>query len=82
MLTGAQIRGARGILRWSAKELADRAGVGVQTIIRFEAVDLMPPSRSSTLLDVRSALEAAGIEFIDDDGRHGPGVRLRDSQKI
>ncbi len=81
MLTGAQIRGARGILRWSAKELADRAGVGIQTINRFEAVDLVPPSRSSTLLDVHKALVEAGIEFLEDDGRKGPGVRLRDSQK-
>ena len=76
MLTGGQIRAARAALRWSAQELADAAKVGVQTIKRFEAVDGVPPSRSSTLLDVQHALEAAGIEFIGtpDDG---PGIRLR-----
>jgi transcriptional regulator with XRE-family HTH domain len=76
MLTGGQIRAARAALRWSAQDLADKAKVGVQTIKRFEAVDGVPPSRSSTLLDVQHALEAVGIEFIGapDDG---PGIRLR-----
>jgi transcriptional regulator with XRE-family HTH domain len=64
MLTGAQIRAARAALGLSALELADRARVALKTIHRFEAVDGIPPSRSSTLLDVRRALEAAGIEFI------------------
>ena len=51
MITGTQIRSARAALRWSIQELADRAGVGARTIKRFEAVDGMPASRSSTLLE-------------------------------
>jgi len=78
MITGSQIRAARAFLRWSASELASKAGVGVQTIIRFEAVDSVPPSRSSTLIDVKAALEAGGIEFLSGDNSRGPGVRLRD----
>jgi ribosome-binding protein aMBF1 (putative translation factor) len=77
MITGSQIRAARAMLRWSSTYLATKACVGVQTIIRFEAVDGVPPSRSSTLLDVKAALEAAGIEFINSDNGRGPGVRLR-----
>ena len=81
MLIGGQIRAARALLRLSASELAQRAGVGIQTIKRFEAVDGVPPSRSSTLMDVQAALEAAGIEFIGtpDDG---PGIRLRKKPPI
>jgi hypothetical protein len=52
------------MLRWSAQELANRASVSVQAIKRFATGDAIPPSRSSTLLDVKAALEAAGIEFI------------------
>ncbi|MBI1867947.1 MAG: helix-turn-helix domain-containing protein [Methylocystis sp.] len=76
MITGIQIRAARFALRLSAQELAKRAGVSLPTIQRFEQVDGVPPSRSSTLLDVRKALEAAGIEFIGapDDA---PGIRVR-----
>ncbi len=64
MLTGAQIRSARAALKWSAQDLADKAGVAAKTIIRFEAADGIPPSRSATLLAVKAALEGAGIEFI------------------
>jgi transcriptional regulator with XRE-family HTH domain len=76
MLTGAQIRAARAALGLSALELADRAGVALKTINRFEAAQGVPPSRSSTLLDVRRALEAAGIEFIGTP-EHDPGIRVK-----
>jgi DNA-binding transcriptional regulator YiaG len=71
MLTGAQIRAARAVLKLTARELAERAGVSLQTVQRFESVDDVPPSRSSKLLDVRKALESSGIEFIE-----APGERL------
>jgi len=76
VICGTQIRSARAALRWTVSRLSDEAGVGVQTVIRLEAVDAVPPSRSSTLVDVQRAFEAAGIEFIGapDDG---PGIRLR-----
>jgi hypothetical protein len=50
--------------------------VASRTIVRLEQFDGIPPSRSSTLVDIRRAFEAAGIEFIGapDDG---PGIRLR-----
>ena len=50
------------------------------TIKRFEAEDGMFPSHASTLLAVNAALEAAGVEFIDENGG-GPGVRLRRRQR-
>jgi transcriptional regulator with XRE-family HTH domain len=76
MLTGLQIRAARAALGWSAAALAKEAGVALKTITRFEQVDGVPPSRSSTLADIQRALEAAGIEFIGAP-EDGPGIRLR-----
>ena len=75
MITGAQIRSARNALRWTTEQLAKRAGVTARTIKRFEAVDDIPPSRSSTLLDVKAALEAGGVEFIGSPTDR-PGIRL------
>jgi predicted transcriptional regulator len=75
MITGSQIRSSRAALRITAAELAQMAGVGEQTIKRFEAVEGVPPSRSSTLGDVRRALEAAGIEFIGTP-EDRPGIRI------
>jgi len=75
MITGAQIRSARNALRWTTEQLAKRAGVTARTIKRFEAEDDVPPSRSSTLLEVKTALEAAGIEFIGSPTDR-PGIRF------
>jgi hypothetical protein len=43
--------------------------------MRFEAVDSVPPSRSSTLLQVQATLEAAGIEFLGSPTDR-PGIRF------
>jgi hypothetical protein len=76
MITGIQIRCARAALRWTTAEVASRAHVGIQTVKRFEQVDGVPPSRSSTLMDIRAAFEAAGIEFIGGP-TDAPGIRFR-----
>ncbi|WP_299850143.1 helix-turn-helix transcriptional regulator [uncultured Roseovarius sp.] len=76
MLVGAQIRMARGYLKWSVKELADHAGVAESTIKRMEKSDGFPDARGSNIEAVHSALMEAGIEFIPENGG-GPGVRLK-----
>ncbi|WP_312017817.1 helix-turn-helix transcriptional regulator [Bradyrhizobium liaoningense] len=69
-----QCRAARGLLDWSQQQLADRSKVGIVTIRQLEAGVNEP--RRSTLQVVRFAFEAAGVEFIEENGG-GPGVRLR-----
>ena len=76
MITSAQCRAARGLLDWSQQKLADLAGVGIVTIRQLEGENQQP--RRATLAVVRTALEAAGVEFIDENGG-GAGVRLRKS---
>jgi hypothetical protein len=51
------------------------AGVGIQTIKRFESVDGVPPSRTETLSTVKAVLEAAGVEFIGTPNDR-PGIRI------
>ena len=74
-ITGAQMRAARALIRWSAKDLAEAASVGVATVRRAESDDGIPPTTIANRKAIRSALEAAGIEFIAENGG-GPGVRL------
>jgi transcriptional regulator with XRE-family HTH domain len=74
MITAEQIRGARAMLRWSARKLAEMSGVSVPTIQRMESAVGVPRSISTNLDSIRRTLEDAGIAFIDDEG---PGVRLR-----
>jgi hypothetical protein len=75
-LKSAQIRAARGLLRWSAKNLASEAALGLATIKRAEAAENETSMTTANDLAVRRALEAAGVEFIDENGG-GAGVRLR-----
>jgi transcriptional regulator with XRE-family HTH domain len=74
MITAGQCRAARGLLGWNQADLAEFAGIAVITVHQFEAGASQP--RRSTVDVVRRAFEAAGIEFIDENGG-GPGVRLR-----
>jgi transcriptional regulator with XRE-family HTH domain len=75
-LTPAQIRAARALLHWSAEDLARESAVGLATIRRAENSQNETSMNVPNDLAVRRALEAAGVEFIDEDGG-GPGVRLR-----
>jgi hypothetical protein len=53
--------------------LASEAGVSRDTVARLERGEVL---RERTITAIREALEAAGVEFIPDNGG-GPGVRLR-----
>jgi transcriptional regulator with XRE-family HTH domain len=66
---------ARAALEWGVLDLAREASVSTQTIVRFEKGERL---RTSTVADLRAAFEAAGIEFIPENGG-GVGVRLQRS---
>lgn len=78
-LTPAQARAARALLGWSQKDLASRAGVAEATVTQFERGNRNPMRAVDRAM--RSALEAAGIEFIAQGASSpsggGEGVRLR-----
>ena len=72
MISGAQIRAARGLLGWTRHELARRAVVSDATAYALETARGMIANKS-TLAAVQATLEAAGIEFLDGPA---PGLRL------
>lgn len=74
MLTGGQIRMARGYLRWSVERLAKEAGIGISTVQRMEGKDGIPAASAKNLDAVRRALTGAGVIFLDENGG-GAGVR-------
>ncbi len=76
MITGIQIRAARGILRWTLKDLAEASGVSLPTVQRIELQDGVPNTKAQTLIDIRDALVKAGIEFIGTP-ENGPGVKVK-----
>ena len=66
---------ARAALQLSAGDLATLAGVGRNTIVRFESGQQIKPASTEKL---RNALTEAGIEFIPENGG-GPGARFKRS---
>lgn len=73
-MTPDQSRAARELLKWTADRLSEASGVGIRRLSRFEMSDGIV--QASTMASLRSALEAAGIEFIVTNGV-GTGVRMR-----
>jgi hypothetical protein len=75
-LTSPQIRAARALIRWSAEDLSRQSSVSLRTIRRAELAERDTTMTATNDLAVRRALEAAGVEFIDENGG-GLGLRLR-----
>jgi hypothetical protein len=67
-ISSSQIRADRGLLRWTALDLAKASKVGVATIRRLEVVDGEIPVTLANEAALRGALETAGVEFIDENG--------------
>jgi transcriptional regulator with XRE-family HTH domain len=76
LVTTRQIKAARALLAWSQGDLAERSGISEPTVARLESADGELGGREDTAQRLRAAIEAAGVEFIDENGG-GPGVRLR-----
>lgn len=74
MVTGRQVRGARGLLGMTQEELSELSGVSMQTIKDFEHSARKPQLR--TIKDLQRALEEKGIAFLE-DGAGGVGVMLK-----
>ena len=80
-MTPDDLRQARRLLGWSAAKLAAETNTHPTAISVFErtghmASSVFGESGSERLAAIRTALETAGVEFIDQNG-DDPGVRMR-----
>lgn len=72
MITPAQCRAARALLKWTQTRLAEAAGIAWSTVRDFEAERRTPIRRNMDA--ITGAFEAAGVEFTNGEE---PGVKLR-----
>jgi transcriptional regulator with XRE-family HTH domain len=70
MITGRQIRAARGLLGWDAIDLATKAGLTRETVSKIENETVQ--AREDTLGRILHTFNNNGIDFIDNEG-----VRLK-----
>ncbi|MGA8902027.1 helix-turn-helix domain-containing protein [Bradyrhizobium sp.] len=80
MITAAQLRAARVLRGIDQRRLAELSGLSVPTIQRMEASEAMVRGNVDSLVKLIAALDAAGIELIDEgtvSSADGRGVRLK-----
>jgi DNA-binding XRE family transcriptional regulator len=70
----SQVRAARGLLNLTQQDLAELSQVSLRTIVQLERGNKVS---GSVLTALQLSLEAAGIEFIPDNGG-GAGVRFKE----
>ena len=73
MITTAQIRAGRGLLKWTQATLAHQAAISAVTLNMIENETVRP--RPGTLLAIQRALERAGVRMLEEGGE-GVGVRF------
>ena len=78
MISSGQIKAARALLGWKGRDLADKSGVGITTLRRYEAQDGMPNANKFVIKAIKTCLEEAGIIF-SGDPLTDPGIKLRKS---
>lgn len=80
MITASQMKAARALVSMEQRALAEASGVSLPTIQRMEASDGTVRGVIESLMKVMAALEAAGVEFINEGAASssgGRGVRFR-----
>lgn len=76
-LTPSICRSARALIGWTIEQLAEASGVGVSTIISFEAGQRVPIRSNQVALE-RTFVEA-GVIFLEADMNDGRGLKLTKS---
>ena len=80
MITAAQLRAARALLGMDQRDLAAASGLSLPTIQRMEASEGVIRGNVDSLMKLIAALEAAGVELINEAAvseKGGRGVRLK-----
>jgi transcriptional regulator with XRE-family HTH domain len=75
-ITAGQLRAARALLKLEQMEICARSGVSIATLRRMEGTEGHVRGGYDNVASVIAALEAAGVEFIPENGG-GAGVRLK-----
>ena len=84
MITSAQLRAARALLRIDQRKLAELSGLSGPTIQRMEASEDVIRGNVDSLMKLVAALAGVGVELIGDDAVSeggGRGVRLMGNRR-
>lgn len=77
-MTPEQSRAARGWLAWSQRELAERAGIALNTVHAFERGQRT--LTANNLVALRRAIENAGLKLLFDQDGSAAGIARNGAQ--
>jgi len=80
MITAAQLRAARALVGMDQRALAEASGLSLPTIQRMEAREGVIRGNVDSLMKLTAALDAAGVELINEGAvsdKGGRGIRLK-----
>jgi hypothetical protein len=78
MISGRQIRAARGFIAWDRRDLAKKAVVTLYTIERLETgAEISGTGVNKALTAIKVTFEAEGVEFTDGAGVLGVLLHLK-----
>jgi transcriptional regulator with XRE-family HTH domain len=80
VITAAQLRAARALVGMDQRALAAASGLSLPTIQRMEASEGVIRGNVDSLMKLIAALEAVGVELINDGAvsdEGGRGIRLK-----
>lgn len=63
------------MLNWSGSDLAEKCGISLKTLRRYEPQEGIPSGNTNVLMEIQKVLELEGIEFTGDP-LVNPGVTL------
>jgi len=75
-LTPEANRAARGILKWSVRDLADAAGIAFTTVHRYEQTGVASETTKAKMI---AAFAARNVEITNGEGT---GARLRKDKSV
>ena len=75
MITAAQLRAARALIGMDQRAVAHAAGLSLPTIQRMEASEGIIRGTVDSLVKLIAALNAAGVELINEGDTSAPGGR-------
>ena len=63
------------MLNWSGADLAEKCGISLKTLRRYEPQEGIPSGNTTVLMEIKRVFELEGIEFTGDP-MVNPGVTL------
>ena len=79
MISPRQSKAARALLGWTQLKLAEKAGITLDTVKRFERAK--SDTRGKAMIKMEAAIREAGIKLLSPEAGEGEGLRFASAKR-